>query len=43
MDSGGTITYRGKAVWADVGAAAENSLKLPAGSLKFTVKGTGFG
>ena len=43
MDSGGTITYRGKAVWADVGAAAEKSLKLPAGSLKFTVKGTGFG
>jgi hypothetical protein len=43
MDSGGTITYRGKAVWADVGAAAEKSLQLPNGSLKFTVKGTGFG
>ena len=42
MDSGGAVAYRGKTVWADVGAAAEKSLKLPAGSLKFTVKGTGF-
>jgi len=43
MDSGGTVAYRGKAVWADVGAATEKSLQLPAGALKFTVKGTGFG
>ncbi|MCX5653096.1 MAG: hypothetical protein NTY65_00375 [Planctomycetota bacterium] len=43
IDSAGAVAYRGKAVWADVGAAAEKSLKLPAGSLKFTVKGTGFG
>jgi hypothetical protein len=43
MDSGGAVAYRGKTVWADVGAAAEKSLKIPAGSLKFTVKGTGFG
>ena len=42
IDSAGTVAYRGTAVWADVGAAAEKSLKLPAGSLKFTVKGTGF-
>jgi len=42
VDSAGTVAYRGRAVWADVGAAAEKSLKLPAGSLKFTVKGTGF-
>jgi len=43
IDSGGTIAYRGKAVWADVGAAAEKGLNLPAGTLKFAVKGTGFG
>jgi hypothetical protein len=43
MDSDGTIAYRGTAVWADVGAAAEKALKLPAGSLKFAVQGTGFG
>ncbi|MBE3123250.1 MAG: redoxin domain-containing protein [Planctomycetes bacterium] len=42
IDSSGAVAYRGNAVWADVGAAAEKSLKLPAGSLKFTVKGTGF-
>jgi hypothetical protein len=42
IDSAGAVAYRGNAVWADVGAAAEKSLKLPAGSLKFTVKGTGF-
>ena len=42
IDSAGTVAYRGRAVWADVGAAAEKSLKLPAGSLKFTVKGTGY-
>lgn len=42
MDPAGAVAYRGNAVWADVGAAAEKSLKLPAGSLKFTVKGTGF-
>jgi hypothetical protein len=42
IDSAGAVAYRGRAVWADVGAAAERSLKLPAGSLKFTVKGTGF-
>jgi len=43
IDSAGAVAYRGNAVWADVGAAAEKSLKLPAGSLKFTVQGTGFG
>ena len=42
IDPAGAVAYRGNAVWADVGAAAEKSLKLPAGSLKFTVKGTGF-
>ena len=42
IDSAGAVAYRGNAIWADVGAAAEKSLKLPAGSLKFTVKGTGF-
>ena len=40
---GSTIAYRGNAVWADVGAAAEKALTLPAGTLKFTAKGTGFG
>jgi hypothetical protein len=43
IDSAGAVAYRGNAVWADVGAAAEKSLQLPTGSLKFTVKGTGFG
>ena len=42
MDAGGAVAYRGNAVWADVGAAAEKSLGLAAGSLKFTVKGTAF-
>jgi len=42
IDSAGAVAYRGNAVWADVGAAAEKSLKLPAGSMKFSVKGTGF-
>jgi hypothetical protein len=43
IDSAGAVAYRGNAVWADVGAAAEKSLNLPAGTLKFAVKGTGFG
>jgi hypothetical protein len=42
IDSAGAVAYRGNAVWADVGAAAEKSLKLSAGSVKFTVQGTGF-
>ena len=37
------VAYRGPAVWKDLGAAAESALKLPAGSLKFGVKGTEFG
>lgn len=43
FDSGGAVAYRGKAVWKDVGSAAEKTLGLPADSLKFGVKGTGFG
>lgn len=43
FDSGGAVAYRGKAVWKDVGAAAEKTLSLPAGTLKFGVAGTGFG
>jgi hypothetical protein len=43
MDADGTVGYRGRAVWADLSAAAEKSLKLPAGSMKFSVQGTGLG
>ncbi len=43
LDSDGAVCYRGRAVWADVGAAAEKSLKLAAGSVKFTAEGTQFG
>jgi hypothetical protein len=43
MDSSGAIAYRGKAVWADLGAAGEKGLHLPAGSLKLAAKGTEFG
>ena len=39
----GTLGYRGKAVWADVTAAAEKSLKLAAGSLQVKEQGTGYG
>lgn len=37
------VAYRGPAVWKDLGDAAESALKLPAGTLKFGVKGTEFG
>jgi len=43
LDSDGALRYRGRAVWADVGAAAEKSLKLAAGSVAFAAKGTEFG
>ena len=39
----GGAVYRGKAVWRDLATAAENALKLPAGSIKFGAKGTEFG
>ena len=39
----GIVAYRGPAVWKDLGDAAGSALKLPAGSLKFAVKGTEFG
>jgi len=42
VDPSGAAIYRGTAVWADVGAAAEKALGLAPGTLKFTVKGTGF-
>jgi len=43
IDSSDAIVYRGRAIWADVGAAAEKALSLPAGTIKFTAKGTGAG
>jgi hypothetical protein len=43
LDSDGAVCYRGRAVWADVAAAAEKSLKLAAGSVKFAAEGTEFG
>lgn len=43
IDSADGVSYNGKAVWADLAAAAEKSLKLPAGTLGFKAKGTGFG
>ena len=43
FDAGGTVVYRGKAVWASLAAAAETALKLPAGSIDFGVKGTEYG
>jgi thioredoxin-related protein len=43
MDAAGAPIYRGGAVWADVGAAIEKNLKLAAGTISFTVKGTGKG
>jgi len=39
----GIVAYRGPAVWKDLGDAAEAALKLPAGTMKFAVKGTEFG
>jgi hypothetical protein len=43
MTPDGIVAYRGPAVWKDLGDAAEATLKLPAGTLKFAVKGTEFG
>jgi hypothetical protein len=43
ITSDGIVAYRGPAVWKDLGEAAEGAMKLPAGSLKFAVKGTEFG
>jgi peroxiredoxin len=43
IDSSDSVVYDGKAVWADVGAAAEKSLALAAGTIKFTAQGTGGG
>jgi hypothetical protein len=39
----GQIAYNGKAVWADLAAAAEPALKLRTGTLGFSVKGTRYG
>jgi hypothetical protein len=39
----GKIGYQGEAVWANMGLAIEQTLGLPAGTLKFTTAGTGFG
>jgi len=39
----GQIAYNGKAVWAELAAAAEPALKLKAGTLGFSVKGTRYG
>ena len=39
----GQIAYNGKAIWADLAAAAEPALKLKTGSLGFSVKGTRYG
>lgn len=43
IDSADGVAYNGKAVWADLAAAAEKSLKLSAGTLGFKAKGTRFG
>jgi hypothetical protein len=43
LDADGAVCYRGRAVWADVASAAEKSLKLAAGSVKFAAEGTEFG
>jgi hypothetical protein len=43
IDPSGQIGYQGEAIWANVGAAAEKSLHLAAGAIKFTAAGTGFG
>jgi hypothetical protein len=43
VNAEGAVLYRGKAVWADMGAAAEQGLGLPAGHLKFAVQGTEYG
>jgi peroxiredoxin len=41
VDAGGQLAYNGPAIWGDMGKAAEKSLRLPAGTIKFGVKGTG--
>ena len=43
FDAGGSLAYRGGAVWNDVIGAGEQILKLPPGSIKIDVHGTGFG
>jgi len=43
FDAGGTVVYRGRAVWADLAAATESALKLQAGSIQFGTQGTAFG
>jgi hypothetical protein len=42
IDPRGAVVYRGQALWANVGAALERHLGLPAASVRFPVKGTGF-
>lgn len=37
------IGYQGEAAWANMGAAIEKSLVLPAGTIKFTSAGTSYG
>jgi hypothetical protein len=41
VDAGGKLAYNGPAIWGDLGKAAEKSLHLPAGTIKFGVQGTG--
>jgi len=43
FDADGTLLYRGDAVWQDLASAAEGTLKLSAGTIKFVPAGTGFG
>ena len=41
VDAAGQLAYNGPAIWGDMGKAAEKSLHLPEGTIKFGVKGTG--
>ena len=43
LDSAGNVVYNGKAVWKDLAAAIENTLKLPANTIQFKAAGTGYG
>jgi hypothetical protein len=43
IDAKGQIAYRGLAVWSNLGAAVASATGRPAGSITFTVEGTGFG
>ena len=41
VDAGGQLAYNGPAIWSDLGKAAEKSLNLAEGTIKFGVQGTG--